>query len=276
MSGIVLGVVAGLATIQDMGRPGHMHEGVPPGGAIARELLARANECVGNARDAAAIEIFGTLSLVAQGSIVIGTDEGAPHALHDGERFDLAASSFARVRYIAIRGGIAVKRLLGGRGTLLVARFGGLDGRALRRGDRLDARDETIDMPRPLTPFAGDLDSPIRIVPGPDHARFAKGALTTLLTSTFTLSSSSNRTGARLDGPILRRNDTDGGVSAPMVEGAIQVPASGAPIVLGPDHPTTGGYPVIATIVRADLGRFAMRRAGAPITFALHAFSNPL
>jgi allophanate hydrolase subunit 2 len=104
-------------------------------------------------------------------------------------------------------------------------------------------------------------------VVGPDDARFSPEALHVLLGEPFSLSPSSDRTGSRLVGPPLPRLDADDLASAPMVAGAIEVPASGDPIVLGPDHPTTGGYPVLAVIVRADLGRFHARPVGATIRF---------
>jgi biotin-dependent carboxylase-like uncharacterized protein len=267
MSAIVVASIAGLATVQDGGRPGRMHEGVPPGGALVPELLARANEAAGNAPDAAAIELFGAMTIEAQGDVVIATDDGEARALERGERASFPPSRHARVRYVALRGSIDVPRVLGGRGTLLVASIGGLEGRALRRGDRLHAGDGANAPPRALAPFALDLDAPIRITLGPDSARFTEEARRALTSMPFVLTAASDRTGARLTGPTLARVDTDVGVSTPMVAGAIEVPASGAPIVLGPDHPTTGGYPIIATIVRADLGRFAARRAGTPVTF---------
>jgi biotin-dependent carboxylase-like uncharacterized protein len=267
VSAIEIARVAGLATVQDGGRPGHMHEGVPPGGAIVPELLARANAAVGNAPSAAAIEVFGAMAIVARGDVVVATDEGVPTRLHDGERLDVPAAAELRVRYVTVRAAFAVPSLLGGRGTLLAARFGGFEGRLLRRGDVVPVGDDVVGDASAVTAAPLDLASPIRIVLGPDLARFDAGAGLVLTSSVFHLTPSSNRTGARLTGPALARCDADGGASAPMVAGAIEVPASGEPIVLGPDHPTTGGYPVIATIVRADLGRFHARRPGAPVVF---------
>ena len=269
MSHITLKAIAGLATIQDGGRPGHMHEGVPPGGALVPELLARANGCLENAANDAAIELFGTMTVTAEDDTWLATDDGIPHKVAAGETFAIPGSPDSRVRYLAIRGGFDVPLLLGGRGTLLVARFGGQGGRILKRGDSLGARREPIDAPYTLPPFAPDRDAPIRIVLGPDRARFSSSAYDTLLGSSFTISASSDRTGIRLDGHVISRLDSDGGLSTPMVKGAIQVPASGQPIVLGPDHPTTGGYPIIACVTRADFGRLAMQRPGSSIRFRI-------
>jgi len=120
-----------------------------------------------------------------------------------------------------------------------------------------------------LPPPPPDVFSPVRVVLGPDLDRFDRRAVAALLEAEFAVDARSDRIGTRLVGPALPRTDADSGTSAPMLRGAIQVPASGQPIVLGPDHPTTGGYPVIATIVRASLGAFGARPIGAPVRFAL-------
>jgi biotin-dependent carboxylase-like uncharacterized protein len=269
--------VAGLSTVQDLGRPGYMHEGVPRGGALVPELLAWTNDAVGNAASAAAIEVVGGLSLRAGSAARVSVDGEPARDLAAGERIDVPPHPTRRVRYVALAGGVDVPPVLGSRSTLLVAALGGHQGRALRKGDRLLTFEATPARagaaPRAL---AGDLDlvAPIAVVPGPDLARFDGAALAALLGGVFTVSPASDRTGTRLVGAALPhaaraggRDDGTRSVSTPMVPGAIEVPASGAPIVLGPDHPTTGGYPVIATIVQADLGRFAARKIGAEVCF---------
>ncbi len=258
--------LAGLATIQDGGRPGHMHEGVPPGGPLVPELLARANSAVHNARGEAAVEVFGSLTIAADDELLVASDEGAARRLQPRERWTVSSDA-RRVSYLAVRGGIDVPRALGGRGTLLVARLGGYEGRLLKRGDRLRIGNaEACDSELPPGP---DLASPVRVIPGPDLDRFDPSALDTLLQSSFELSPRSDRMGARLIGPTLARSGADTTLSAPMVRGAIQVPSSGEPIVLGPDHPTVGGYPVLATVLRADLGSLFARPLGARVTFLM-------
>ena len=117
--------------------------------------------------------------------------------------------------------------------------------------------------PRP----APDLDAAIRVIPGPDLDRFAPDALDTLLSTELRVDPRSDRVGIRLTGPTIRRVGDDLGASSPMVRGAIQVPSSGDPIVLGPDHPTTGGYPVLAVVAVASLGALGARPVGGIVRF---------
>ena len=259
--------VRGLSIVQDGGRPGRMHEGVPPGGALVPEQLARANAAVCNAHEAAAIEVFGAIVLRARAPVVIAGDEGTAVRLDTDAVWSSAqAAKHGLMQYVAVRGGIDVPPVLGGRGTLLVAALGGYEGRALRRGDVLAVGNtEEVDRSPPPQP---DLQAPIHVLPGPDADRFDGRALDVLLGGEFAVSPRRDRVGMALTGPALPRLDTDRGVSAPMVRGAIQVPASGQAIVLGPDHPTTGGYPVVATVVRASLGALAARAPGALVRFA--------
>lgn len=276
--------VLGPATVQDGGRPGHHHEGVPAGGALVPELLARANRAAGNAWDAAAIEFMGPIAVRAlaprlepaegeapprrrlperlQAGVEISVN-GACVRLAPGEVLEVPAPA-ARAGYLAVRGGLDVPLVLGGRGTLLVAGLGGHEGRLLRAGDLLPVggavtgRARLPDLaPRPA----------LRVIPGPDLDRAGPGALPALLAGTFRVSPHSDRVGMRLEGPALPRDGGDEGLSIPMVRGAIQLPASGVPVILGPDHPTTGGYPVIAVVIRADHGRLGSLRPGDAVRF---------
>lgn len=252
MTSLQITKVLGLATVQDAGRLGTLRQGIPPGGALVPELLARANAAVDNLPGEAAIETFGTIAIVARGRLLVGSDDGATASLGDGESWRLNCEG-ARVRYLALRGGLDVPTVLGGRGTLLVAGLGGHEGRGLRAGDVL-ATGGALRHPAPLPP-APDRQSPIAVLAGPDG--LPGDALEQLLSGVFRIDARSDRVGTRLDGPRLLRPLGDSGLSRPMVRGAIQLPADGMPIVLGPDHPVTGGYPVIATVLRRDQGRLA-------------------
>ncbi|MCY1043062.1 biotin-dependent carboxyltransferase family protein [Corallococcus sp. bb12-1] len=259
--------------VQDGGRPGHMHHGVPPGGAWVPELLIAANRSVGNAGNAAALEAYGRLELRARGRDVrVSVDGETARILADGDTHTVPAPTRYAVRYVAVDGAFAVPEVLGGHGTLSVARLGGWEGRALRKGDLLplgpaDSTNGPAEADLQRLAEALDPTAPIRVLPGPDAARFGDTAMAVLLGSTFTVSPSSDRVGQRLDGPPVPHGDEGTGTSRPMVRGALQVTLSGTPIVLGPDHPTTGGYPLIAVVIRADWGRLGARRAGAPVRF---------
>jgi allophanate hydrolase subunit 2 len=114
-----------------------------------------------------------------------------------------------------------------------------------------------------------DRHGAVRVLLGPDLDRFDDRAVELLLSGAFVIDARSDRVGTRLTGPRLIGADDPTAVSRPMVRGAIQVPPSGEPIVLGPDHPTTGGYPVIATVSRAHLGSLAARRPGTLVHFVI-------
>jgi biotin-dependent carboxylase-like uncharacterized protein len=265
---IELTKVVGLATIQDGGRPGFMHAGIPQGGALVPELLARANGSVQNAPFEAAIEVLGAITVVARTRVTIGTDDGTAIVLDRGAQTEIATPRNARVRYLAIRGAFDVPLVLGSKATLLVAGLGGLDGRALRKGDVLVAGDAIFE--DPVLPVAEEIGK-IRVIPGPDLEAFDPNALERLLGEPFTISTASDRSGTRLVGqPLLRANE-DTMVTRPMVRGAIEVTAGGEAIVLGPDHPTTGGYPVLACVTTRDFGRLMRMPLGGTVRFRADA-----
>jgi biotin-dependent carboxylase-like uncharacterized protein len=255
---------SGLATVQDGGRHGCLHQGVPPGGALVPELMARANAVADNPEGTPVVETFGSITIVARGPLRVGRDDGASAELRDGDTWS-ATCGAARVAYLAVRGGIDVPEVLGGRGTLLVAGLGGLEGRALRAGDVLRAG--AVDPHHLPLPPALDLAAPVRVIGGPDLDLLPAGTLELLLSGVFRVDARSDRVGVRLDGPRLPRPAGDTGLSRPMVRGAIQLPPDGMPIVLGPDHPATGGYPVVATVVRRDQGRLLALPIGSALSF---------
>lgn len=250
----------GLVTIQDLGRAGHMHEAVPPGGALAPARLIAANRAVRNPDDAPALEVLGSVTVRAAAEAVVGTDTTPAQTLQRGDELTIASEP-RRVAYLALRGGIAAPRMLGGRGAMLSAGLGAL----ARAGHELANAHLARVVPAPLPPAAPD-DAPIRVVPGPDHASFADAALPTLLTATYRIQPTSDRVGTRLAGPALARTDAPER-SRPMVRGALEVPRDGQPIVLGPEHPTTGGYPVIAVVASAELDRLFAIPLGGCVRF---------
>jgi biotin-dependent carboxylase-like uncharacterized protein len=166
--------------------------------------------------------------------------------------------------YISIRGGIDVEPVLGSRSTDLLT---GLGPCPLRAGDVLEIGSFAGDPPPPFPGTAPTTELPdepiLRVVPGPRDDWFTPAALETLCSEPWRVSSSSNRVGIRLEGPSLERARHDELLSEGLVTGALQVPASGQPILLMQDHPTTGGYPVIGVVRSEDLcfaGQLAPRR----------------
>jgi allophanate hydrolase subunit 2 len=249
----------GLVTVQDLGRPGRMHEAVPVGGALVPARLIAANRTVQNPDGAAALEVLGELAIRATAPCIVATDVQPARALAAGAAWTVSSEP-RRVTYVALRGGLAASLVLGGRGALLCAGLGGL----VRAGEAF----QPAGLPAVRAPDEADRDDdgPIRIVAGPDPAAFAADALAVLTAAPYRIEPTSNRVGTRLAGRAIPRTDAPE-ASRPMVLGAIEVPGDGQPIVLGPEHPTTGGYPIVAVVARADLGRLFSRRLGADVRF---------
>lgn len=257
--------VVGLATVQDHGRIGFMHRGIPRGGALVRTLCDAANASVGNTLGSACVEVFGRLVIEAVRECEIGTDMGEVRSLRIGETFILATSDTHRVHYLAVAGGIDVPLRLGSRSTLLSARFGGHEGRALQRDDVLHALAGNAKSRR--TVDTEILARAIRIVVGPDAHLFPATTFETFVRAEWILSPASNRTGTRLSGPALVSAEDHMRASMPMVMGAVEVPADGAPVVLGPEHPVTGGYPILAVVCADSLDAFFSRPISSVVRF---------
>lgn len=267
-------------SIQDRGRFGLQRFGVSPAGAMDTVALAAANLLVGNPADAAAIELgLGTARFVPEVETLValaGPDcellvEGravAPLAstkVGAGETITARVGAGAVYGYLAVRGGIAEPAEMGSRSQ---HRRSAIGGAALGR-DSLIALGETAGgSPQRLSesPF-DEPDEPIRIVPGPQDDYFDAAALKQLCDQGYSIGAMRDRMGLRLEGPPLVHRDGYNVVSDGIVEGAIQVPGNGQPIVLLRDRQTTGGYPKIATIISADLRRLAQIPAGRPIRF---------
>lgn len=248
-------------TVQDRGRPGSMHLGVPRGGPLDPSLFERVRSSLGNAPEAAALEIpWHRARFRALDALVVSVD-GEVRALAAGEVLEVPAASYA-VRYLGVRGGIDVPVALGGRGTLLVASLGGLDGRMLRRGDVLHA-DTLARVPPSPPPPPHDSAQSLAVHPLDDAPA---DCLDALLRGEFTVRPQVDRVGMRLAGE-MPAGSTGHGASTPLVRGAIEVTPDGGLIVMGPDHPTTGGYPVVAVLSRAAQGALAQRRPGATVRF---------
>ena len=276
---------APFATVQDMGRVGWRRFGVTGAGAMDAEALAVANALVGNPCDAAAVE-FGHAGgewtvagascriAVAGGSFPVSVD-GRPVApltsatLHPGNVLRIGGARDAVWGYLALSGGVQVPREFGSRSTHLRASIGGLEGRPLVAGDELPLHPleaqgggERTLLASPVAP-----DDPIRVVLGPQDDYFTPAALRTFLSAEYFVTWQGDRMGYRLEGPPLEHARGFNIVSDGLLPGSIQVPGSGNPIVMLRDAQTTGGYPKIATIVSADIGRMAQRRPRSAVCF---------
>ena len=271
-----------LATIQDSGRPGYAHLGVPHAGAADQASLRLANRLVGNAEGAAGMEITlgGAALRFTHGTWIALTGAPAPLRLgrHEvgrnavlwapgGSLLDVDVPARGVRTYLAVRGGIDVPPVLGSRSTDVLS---GLGPAPLAAGDLLDTGDPVRCAPMEVDEAPG-VDLPqrpvLRVLPGPREQWFAGEALATLTSTQYTVAPASNRVGVRLEGPALTRSSSRELPSEGMVTGALQVPPDGQPILFLADHPTTGGYPVIGVVASDDVPLAAQLRPGQPVRF---------
>ena len=268
-------------TIQDLGRPGLLHLGVPRSGAADRPAALRANRLVGNSDGAAVIEAtLGSVTLRFEQDASFALT-GAPsparldagpaasgltHAARAGQVLRLGMPSTGLRTYIAVAGGIAVELVLGSRSTDTLL---GIGPPPLRAGDALmigAARGDAA-----AAASAHDLPagrSVLEVVIGPREDQLTAAALATLLSERFTATPQADRVGIRLAGPPLAWRDPGAHLpSEPVAPGSIQIPPDGQPIVLLVDHPSVGGYPVVAVLTDAALAFAAQLRPGRSVRF---------
>ncbi|WP_420160410.1 biotin-dependent carboxyltransferase family protein [Nocardiopsis sp. CNT-189] len=270
------------ATVQDGGRPGRAALGVGASGAADRASYGLANRLLANPEGAPAVEAtLGGLELRARGdlwvavtgaecAVTAGGRGGAMNTvlrLRDGERLRLGTPDRGLRSYVAVRGGVAVRPVLGSCSTDVLA---GLGPDPLAPGDLLPVGPPPAAAPvldaAPAAPV-GAGSPELRVVLGPRDAWFAPEAVRALLGADFEVTVRSDRVGMRLAGPPLPRA-VDGELpSEGMVPGALQVPPDGEPVLFLADHPVTGGYPVIAVVLSADLPAAAQARPGTRLRF---------
>jgi antagonist of KipI len=291
-------------TVQDLGRVGHRHEGVPAGGAMDRQAIRVANLLVGNDDCVAALEISligpaltlerDTLFALAGGDLEASIDHEPVPAWHPIWAPRGSTLRFGRVKsgcrtYLAVAGGLDVQPVFGSRSTYLRATFGGVSGRAIKAGDLLStnpvsklsnriaaslrterhgasvARWSIGSTLRP--PYSDDVQ--VRLIGGMHLDCLAADAHDVLLGGTFRISSSSDRMGYRLEGkPIALREPVEL-LSEGVTFGTVQLPPGGAPIVLMADAQTTGGYPRLGEVVSVDLPLIAQLKPGDRVRFRL-------
>ncbi|MEH0468903.1 biotin-dependent carboxyltransferase family protein [Streptomyces hayashii] len=270
-----------LTTVQDRGRPGHAHLGVPRSGALDGPAAALVNRLVGNSADAAVLETtLDGCALRPRSDVTVAVGGapcrvavdgrpaawGAPVRVPAGAVLEVGPALSGVRGYVAVAGGIAVEPVLGSRSTDLLSGLGPApltNGTVVHLG-RDHAPYARVDVgPQPAPPA----ELVLRVTSGPRADWFTPEALRAFTSRTFRVSSASNRIGLRTEGPALGRAVDGELASEGMVLGAVQVPPAGRPVVFLADHPTTGGYPVIAVVRAADLPAAAQARPGTPVRF---------
>lgn len=273
-----------LCTIQDLGRPGWFHAGVGVSGAADSRSLTLANRLLANDEGAAAVEcLLGGLVVEALGTVLCAVTgapcpidvDGTPMAhsavmvVRPGQRIRIGVTDAGVRCYLAVRGGLDAPAVLGSRSRDTLADIGP---DPLRPGDLLEVGPPPAGWPRvsvaPVAPIgAGPVTA--RVVYGPRDDWFTEPEV--LCAATWAVSPDSDRIGVRLNRPSgvppLMRERTDELPTEGMALGAVQVPPSGQPVVFLADHPITGGYPVVATVVHDDVALLAQARPGQQVRF---------
>lgn len=275
-----------LTTVQDLGRYGYSHLGISSGGAADTIAMRIANLLVGNAENAACLEMTLTGPMLEFDAATVVALTGAEcdcriegesmpmwQALRVPARSILTCGPMKKGArcYLAFQGGLAVPSIMGSASTNCTGHFGGFDGLRLHKGDSLRVLRDPKLRARILKPGAIDelySRGPIRVTRGAQNDWFGAESFEKFLSSSYTVSEESNRSGLRLKGepisPRVRSQLLTEGVSL----GAIQVPQDGQPIILSVDQQTTGGYPKIANVISADMLRVGQLRPREQVRFA--------
>jgi len=318
-----------LTTVQDLGREGFGPMGVAPSGAADPVSLRIGNRLVGNAEGAAGLEMTllggtfqfqGACVVALTGSDFCATLDDAPVSpwnsfkVEPGQTLRLGPTRSGARCYLCIEGGISVPQFLGSASTHLLSGLGGLEGRALRKGDVLKIGDRDApetkqkrtgknacstgsardaNRARKVAAKALELLAPrkvLRVTPGPQSDWFSKAAQNAFYANAYRVTEEANRMGLRLQGPTLpegahgdasekARGDAPGKVRGEMISegvslGAIQIAAGGLPIILFVEQQTTGGYAKIANVISADLHSLGQLRPRHEIRFELVSFET--
>ncbi|MDN4478676.1 biotin-dependent carboxyltransferase family protein [Demequina lignilytica] len=285
MSGLEILDAGALVTVQDRGRVGAAHLGVPRAGAADLAAHDAANALVGNDPSAATLEatMLG-VRVRARGATVLAVTGarcevfvggvrapwGAPFRVGRGQVVEVGAAVAGARAYVAVRGGIDVAPVLGSRSADTLSGLGPAPVRAgdvLPVGEAPPRDDELFRATRGAAAAAPSLEqergaAALSVVPGPRWEWLGARGWATLLAREWTVSVDSNRVGVRLAGESLARARAGEIPSEGMVRGAVQLPPSGLPVIFLADHPTTGGYPVVAIVREGSHSRLAQARPG--------------
>lgn len=283
-----------LTTVQDSGRAAYMAYGVSVGGAMDRLSLRTANLLIGNAADAAGLEITlrgpelklseGRWIAITGGETEAWIDGRAipmhqPVYVHAGRLLKIGTLRSGCRSYLAVEGGLDVPVALGGRGTDLRAGFGGWKGRSLQAEDLIPIGAAQLPAPslgdeiariRPSHDLMIDTaERTLRVMEGAEFASFTPASRDSFFTELYTLSPRSDRMGLRLAGMELYIQTKADILTQGVAKGTVQVPPDGQPILLMADAQTTGGYPRIAQVAAVDLSVAAQLRPGDKLNFEL-------
>lgn len=287
MSGYVEIISSGiLSTIQDKGRFGYQGSGFQVSGCMDSRAFHDANVLVNNSENAAVIEmLYMGISAIFHAHTYIaltGANMNAKlngqsmatyktYEVKEGDRLEMGSAVSGRYGYLAIAKGIEVPEVMGSRSTNLKCAIGGLDGRALRVGDRLQISEYNDFFPNL---YLKEMDAPeypdcvkIHVILGPQDDYFTAKGIETFGTGTYKVTDESDRMGYRVDGPVIEAQGSVDILSDGIVFGSIQVPASGKPMVLMADRQTTGGYAKIGTVISADIYKLAQCMPGCEVRF---------
>lgn len=288
-----------LATVQDQGRLGSLRFGVGTSGAMDQMALAAGNLLLGNAQDAAGIEIpvfpFRVRFTEDCAFALTGADCGAllndaalqPWWVTQARQGDILTLGLPVARsgsraYLALAGGVDVPEVLGSRSTQLRGVFGGHEGRALRQGDRLQAgapgalavTDFGLVPPTLALPLSKDGCAAVRVLPAAEYPRYTAASQASFWANEWKITAQSDRYGYRLAGEALVPLAPMEMRSHGIVPGVIQVPPGGQPIVQMRDAQPSGGYPKFGTVIEADLWRLGQAPIGSRMRFIETSFSE--
>lgn len=283
-------------SVQDLGRFGYLDAGVSRSGAMDAPALELANRMIGNDANMAAIEvaIFPFRLRFGQATLVAVTGADCPVTLNGilypswwalpvrtGDVLELGLPRSGARAYVAVSGGLGVPAVLGSASTDLKSGWGGLEGRGLRRGDRLDTGFAPMTAtglpagfgldPSEIGRLATDIgeDRPIRVLPGAEYGSFEPAAVAALEAAAWKVTDDANRQGYRLSGPALTLTQKLELHSHGIMPGTVQVPPSGQPIIQLAEANTCGGYPKIAHVIEADLWRLGQSPVGSRLRFSV-------
>ncbi len=275
-----------LTTIQDLGRNGFAHMGIPKSGVLDQESAITANALLGNPAEAAVLEctvvgprlaVLKTVDLAITGADMSVTLNN--HPIANWTAFRASAGdvlAFGQIKngcraYLAVSGGFNVPMVMGSMSTYLAGKIGGHEGRPLIKGDYLDhfeyrPQSNPLSLPPSNRPIYGSQVT-LRVVTGPQYSHFGSNAHM-LFQEYYQVSAKADRSGYRLSGPSIFTGNgySHTTISEPVARGNIQVPPDGQPIVLWGEQ-TVGGYAKIATVITPDLNRLAQAIPGDAVRF---------